>query len=532
MKKLTKFISPVLLGGLLLLPSFSVQALTKNETVYTSLDYSGNVYESSVTNHLFNKEEGDIEDSTLLKDILNINGKETYTLHEERLVWSGKGRDIYYRGVTEKDLPITVQLEYYLDGVLMDAKDILGKSGLVTIKMKLQNHEKNLVRVNGKDTELFTPFVVTTGMILNHEENSDIEISHGKIIDTGTKNIIVGLSTPGMYDNFKIDAFKDLDEITICYQTINFKTVSFYMVATPKLLEDADLNIFTKLDSLTNQLKTLQNGIDALENGAKELTNGTNSLVNGSAEITNNLKLSLEAIKKLDIGSTTLKNEINQVIPLLNKTLESIQDANIAGSLANLKTLKEKNESAKNSLVTFVTQSTSMDYQTLMTYYKTNLVNYNGTDFATLQLKANCELILLLDTNVNTYTLFIQKLTPIFKQVENLAKFLTKAEELNEGVNALSSGLKQVRDGLSKLYEGSNTLTKGTKTLQKGTLELTSGISKFNKDGIQLLSRYGLEFKNSSSKAKAIAELSKNYPGYASNNTSSTTFVFMVKKAN
>ncbi len=530
MKKTKKWIYPLIISGILLTPAFSVNALTKKETVYTNLNYSGTTLKSSVTNHLFVREQKEIADETELKNILNINGLETYTMKEDQIIWSGNNKDIFYRGSIEKDLPIEVTLEYFLDGELVDAKDILGKSGDIKIKIHFKNNEENTVLVNGKHTKMYTPFVITLGMILDGENNQDLEINNGKIVDSGTKNIIVGIASPGMYDNFKLEELESLEDITISYKTTNFETTDIYMVATPKMLEDTDFKIFDKMNSLSKNLDTLKESIDTIENGAKELESGSKTLASGSSEMSTNLKTALEAVRKLEAGSKELKKEVDTAVSSLNKAAESIKSANVANSLAGLNTLKEKNKSAKNALINTLTTKTNMDYQTLMNYYKTTLVNYNGTEENILTLKANCELILLLDANETTYDTLINKLTPILKQVESLTSYLTKINELQKGVNELNGGLTQVNNGLTKLYDGSKTLTNGASTLQNELTTLTNGISKFNKEGITPLTKYGSTIKSYSNKAKALVNLSKEYNGFSSNNVTNTTFVYKIEK--
>lgn len=531
MKKRNKLIYPLILSGLLLTPAFSVNALTKKETVYTNLNYAGSTIKSSVTNHLFVREQKEIKDETELKDILNINGVETYTMKEDQIIWNGNNKDIFYRGNIEKDLPIKVTLEYFLNDELVDAKDILGKNGDIKIKISFKNNEENTVPINGKNEKMYTPFVITLGMILDSDVNQDLEINNGKIVDSGTKNMVVGIASPGMYENFGIEELKSLEDITITYKTTNFETTDIYLVATPKLLEDTDFKIFDKMNRLSKNIDTLKSSMDTIENGAKELESGSKTLASGSNEITNNLKTALEAIKKLEAGSKELKTNIDKAIPLLNKAAESIKNANVTNSLAGINTLKEKNKMAKNALISTLTSKTNMDYQTLMNYYKTTLMNYNGTDTNLLTIKSNCELILLLDANETTYETLINKLTPLLKQVENLTSYLTKINALQKGVNELNGGLTQVKNGMTKLYAGSKTLTNGTNTLQNGITTLTSGITKFNKEGITPLVKYSSTIKNYSNKAKTLVNLSKEYNGFSTNNATNTTFVYKIEKA-
>ena len=115
MKNVNKLINIIVITGLVISP-FSVSALTKKESVYSNLNYNGDVISTSVTNHLIDKNE-EIEDETILKEILNINGEETFTIENNKLKWKSKGKDIFYRGITEENIPIKTEIKYYLNRV-------------------------------------------------------------------------------------------------------------------------------------------------------------------------------------------------------------------------------------------------------------------------------------------------------------------------------------------------------------------------------------------------------------------------------
>ena len=85
-----------------------------------------------------------------------------------------------------------VYKEYYLDGKEMKPSELKGKSGHLKITVDYKNNEKKNVSVDGKDTEVCTPFVMMTGMILPNETFSNVTIDNGKIISDGNKNIVVG----------------------------------------------------------------------------------------------------------------------------------------------------------------------------------------------------------------------------------------------------------------------------------------------------------------------------------------------------
>ena len=90
-----------------------VFAYTKDETVYSKLDASGNNYKTIVSEHLKNSEDAElINDLSNLLNVTNTNGEETFTQDGNKFTWNAKGNDIYYQGDTEKELPIDCNIKY------------------------------------------------------------------------------------------------------------------------------------------------------------------------------------------------------------------------------------------------------------------------------------------------------------------------------------------------------------------------------------------------------------------------------------
>ena len=156
---------------------------------------------------------------------MNINGDEKFTLNDNNLIWDALGEDIFYSGVTDKKLPIDISITYYLDGEKKEYKDIVGKSGHIDIEYKFINNVYNSYN------NLYTPFVVTLGSVFNNKDVSNINVSNGKVVDTGTKSVIVGMASPGLYDNLLLEEFKNFDSIKISYDTKKFKYNDIYAVS-------------------------------------------------------------------------------------------------------------------------------------------------------------------------------------------------------------------------------------------------------------------------------------------------------------
>ena len=107
----------------------------KEETVYVNAKASGKTDKVTVSNWLKNSGSvsGNLEDESTLSDIKNVIGDEKYTADGDKLTWSTDSEDIYYQGTTDKKLPVSVKLKYYLDGKEMKPSELKGKSGHLKI---------------------------------------------------------------------------------------------------------------------------------------------------------------------------------------------------------------------------------------------------------------------------------------------------------------------------------------------------------------------------------------------------------------
>lgn len=512
-----------------MLISSNIGALTKTETIYSYMDYSGNPYNTTVSNQLSLKNEKKLEDETELKNILNISGDEKFEQKDSKLVWEADNKDIFYEGDTDKELPIQVKIKYYLNGKEMKPSKMVGKKGKIKVEFSFTNKEQDNIKINGKEEKLYTPFVVTMGTILDSTKNTNIEITNGKVINNGTKSMLVSLASPGLYESIGYEGLESLNEISISYDTTSFSLNTVYIAATPKLIDNSDLEILNKMGNLYGSISALQANMDKIEKGAKELENGTLSLSEGALEISSNLKMVSSSIEQLKSGSVDLDNGLRQLISSLDSTQNLLAQNNIEDSMNKLNMLKKQNQNAIDKIVV----SSGKTLEELANYYTIeNLKNYTGVEADKLAVKANYELIVLLNYNNQAIDETINSMTSLSSQLNNLLVSLKQAlNELENGSNRLTNGLSELQVGVNKLYNGSLSLTNGTTSLSEGVKTLSQGTSAFNKDGINKLSTYASSIKGYSDKTNALIQLSKNYNGFASNNANKTMFVYMIKSA-
>ena len=179
-----------------MLSPLCVFANTKNETVYSKIDENGNIISTTVNEQIKNTKKLDtIEDYTELEDILNISSNDEITKLNKNISINAFGKDVFYQGTSKKSLPIGINIKYYLDGKEESLDNILGKSGKIKIIIDFTNNEKHNALVNGKQETMYTPFLVTMGTMLDSNV-TNIKINNGKVVASGNKNMVVGISSP------------------------------------------------------------------------------------------------------------------------------------------------------------------------------------------------------------------------------------------------------------------------------------------------------------------------------------------------
>lgn len=313
--------------------STDTQDVYKEETVYVNADATGNSDEVTVSDWLKNSGSvsGNLTDESILKEIKNVKGDETFTENGDQLTWNTAGEDIYYQGTTDKELPVSVKLTYFLDGKEVKPDELKGKSGHLKIQVQYTNNEKKTVTVDGKEEEVYTPFIMMTGMILPNETFSNVTIDNGKVISDGSRNIVVGFGMPGLKDSLDLDeeTTKEAEDkgVTIPENfemeadVTDFTMSSTFTVALTDLLDDMDMDNIIDVDSLKDSLNELEDaalelvsGSGTLEDGASTLADGVSSYTAGADELNAGIQKYLGSNGELNGSVTEYVNGVGKVV--------------------------------------------------------------------------------------------------------------------------------------------------------------------------------------------------------------------------
>ena len=102
------------------------------------------------------------------------------------------GEDTYTQENLEKELPVEMAVSFRLDGKKMTAEEMAGKSGKVTMRFDYTNRQYEDVEIGGEKKRIYVPFVMVTGMVLDNERFTNVEVSNGKVINDGDRTIVAG----------------------------------------------------------------------------------------------------------------------------------------------------------------------------------------------------------------------------------------------------------------------------------------------------------------------------------------------------
>ena len=532
----------------------NIRAMSKTETVYSTLDYDGTVKKTTINTKLSNIDKGDIVDYSRLDNIRNLNGNEKFSRESSKITWKSTGKDIYYQGVVNDSLPIKVSVRYYLNGEEIDPNKIKGKSGSIKIVFNLENTDYNY------DYNMYVPYVVDITGTFNNKNNSNFYVSNGKSVSLGEKTVCTAIAAPGLYENTRISELSGLDRVEITYDTTKYEKNEFHFVITPKLLSKVDLNKLDEVDSKLSNVNALSDGTNQLVSGSSELHNGMiqfdegltalneglKSALEGSGELTNGLyevnrgtnslssltvlvdrlyetyKSNLQLLEGIESGATE-----QQLITGINKATDEKTELEnnllqVNAGILQLEQLGELDEEQTIQLNTLRYQKEQLEagihqYENGIAEAQANLAMLPGAKYKILGANEVISQVLCGILGVEDMSYVNDDVIAMFK--ENIYKLVG-------GVNSLYEGSGKLNSGLQELYNGSSKLVEGSKKLENGTSTLNEGLDKLNREGISKIVDLSNQVSNYSSKIKVLSELSKDYSGYASDNSNNTLFIY------
>ncbi|MBQ6592006.1 MAG: hypothetical protein IJH98_03835, partial [Solobacterium sp.] len=288
----------------------------KHEQVYVVTDASGMV--KSVTDNVRLENVDDAEelvDRTMLTDIRNMGGQESFDQDGEVLTWHTPGKDIIYQGTSDQTPAILPVVSITLDGEEVSASDLKEATGDAVLTVAYQ-------------TEIALPALAVTALPLPEEGVSDLVLQNAVVVSELGCQVLVGWAVPGIDESLDLPgsfcASFHVDHADLSWM-MTIITSDPIRAVCEKLDEQIDTEGFdfhTELTEAQAVLTALRDGeelpgttgmtkeyvskINELNTGLSELNDGAATLADGASQLADGAAGLEEGAASLNDGLTTL----------------------------------------------------------------------------------------------------------------------------------------------------------------------------------------------------------------------------------
>ncbi|MBU5293471.1 hypothetical protein KQH90_05440 [Anaerosalibacter bizertensis] len=499
----------------MIIPSFSFASgkVSKEETVYVNLDEKGAPIEKTSSIWLHSDTSlGKVKDKSTLKEIKNVKGEEEPKIDGDKIVWETDEKDIFYQGKSNKDLPIDVEVKYYLNEKEVEPKDIAGKSGKIKIKLEVKNKDSHVVSMkNGKQKTLYTPFVTVAVMNMPLDKFKNVNINSGKLVSDGNNQVITYVALPGVKESLDLD--KDTIDIPnfleVEADVTDFEMSPIVITTTSEIPEIDDISGTEDLDELIDGIEkikeaseklseatgklyegqiSLSGGIDELVNGVGKVNTGANDLRDGTKQLKDGVDASYKGSQEISKGAGDLAQGVSQlgegVMKFGNGAVKFSENAkgfsNGASQVAKgVSQIPEKAKEMNDGMKYIADNTTKIQVgQEELTERLGDFTNVLG------EIREGKELALK-NAQTPEEVQELKKDIAIIDQIESeVKKAQSSSMKLNMGLKKVNKGQKEISAGIDELVKGEeiSELQKASKKLTQGSEGLLVGANKLDEN--------------------------------------------------
>jgi len=473
----------------LMLTNICVYAeVKKDETVYAKLKYDGSVTEIKVVNHIYGNDDSDsYTDFGKYIQVKNMTENVEPKLNGEEIIWSMellKDKDIYYEGTIEKELPIQVNIKYYLDGKEIAAKDLGGKSGHFKIDINI-SHSKT---VDWDKAGLLTQIQLTPDL----DVFSNIK-SEGSSVIVGKNVNITFVAFPPTTQSFSLEA-----EVKDMYlDPINLSVVS----SSFNLPEDMEAGI----NELTGGIGKLYEGTSELSKNSQGISTGMGQFDSGLNQMSGQGEKLVNGFGQISAGMEALSikgNELQTGIGQLN------------GGLKEINTGTKELSGGLDQLTTGHTQLMQL------------AAAYANSDDPMLRQLA--EGIIKEGEGLQTLNTGLKESSSGLETLEaGSSQVYSGFGEYKGGIDKMSGSMNEMYKGISAFQKGIQQLSKSFGALKKGINEYFNGVDEVNR-GVGLINE-GTKSISGNVSGSILGSDESNYKSFVDNRNTNSTVQFILR---
>lgn len=303
MKKATALISSALIAFALCIPSpvFAESMPEKEEVVYGNLTWDGAV-EKVYSVNIF--EDSRIVDYGDYTEVKNLTTSDKLTCDNDKITAKASETPFYYQGVLDdRQLPWTIDIEYFLNGKKCTAQELAGRSGALEIDIDIDKNEND-------DSAFYENYALQVTVTLDCNFCRNIRADGATVANVGSDKQMTYTILPNKGS-----------EIRLHSDVTNFE-MSEISINAVKLNMDIDVDT----SELTSEAAKLQDGTADLDAGALAVNSGADYLAEGAGQLLEGAK-SLEQNLSFAAYKSAMKGSGLDINQLLSGNREMIQKA-------------------------------------------------------------------------------------------------------------------------------------------------------------------------------------------------------------
>ncbi len=492
---------------------------TKHERVFIVADPEGNVKTLTDNIRLENGDKLDeLADRTMLMNIENVDGDETFTLDGETLTWKANGNDITYQGTSDKLPAILPSVRITLDGEPVTAAQLKDKTGEAVITVTFETNQQ-------------VPAIAVSLLPLPQTGVSDLKLTNATMLNEMGMQVLVGWAVPGvdakvgieLPESFTASFHADhvdlnwmmtmttADPIDSVLQRVDGKI----QLDPRKALEELPTLLTAikngdalpapenaKAGEIVAKLNELNDGIAQLNDGAVQLKDGAAALSDGMSQAADGADALNAGLKQLTDNNELLNGGASQIFDaILNTANEQLAASGLDAAGITLPALTKENyaealdgalaqlspeavqETAKKKIMEVVLEKANLnmtveEYEAAVAEKKINPVQ-QGVIQGLVQAALNADEVKEKLAQAQTAC---DSLTALKAQLDQLSQFVAGVKAYTDGVAQAAAGSDQLCAGMTQLKDGAVQLKTGAETLQSaGTQTLKDTLTNAEK---------------------------------------------------
>lgn len=305
-------------------PGAVPEKVIDNELVVSTLGQDGSIEGMQVLNHIrvFGEGTYPVQDTSRFKlaSIRNLYGSEkiNYSDSQINVNLDAKGfSDLYYLAELDKeeiakaDLPVSINLEFYLDGKKVQPAQLAGRTGQIKIVCEVENLTGESQMLEFKDTEgqtltqemmVYTPYAVSvSGVNLDNDKFANIQAPGvAEVSPEGVLTNVQGVTSVSWTVPLIPPAYPAKQYIVLEADGRNMELPSFNIGVMPVLPTTSSI------DNLTGSLTQLYDGFDQIEQGIGA-SNKDATLLYGLSAVKDGLHQVVDGIGTVKSNLTTIR---------------------------------------------------------------------------------------------------------------------------------------------------------------------------------------------------------------------------------